>query len=651
VQAAAGAVLVTTLVTTFAAAQTPAGKAPGAPADKSRGAPPAAPLLAPADGVSAAARDIQSVQPSERPFHRYLSLYNVPPEQRVKCWLLVAHHLNDLSRKPFEGQLYFVPDLGPPTPANPRGESSFSLVRFDCREFAADPKVFLKLWEKLGTFDTYYHDKVKAVDRAVTVSESELETVYVPAEAKLERTTTNGGRTHWVRPKGSTDEDDWLWEKGSFKGETKDGLTEGERKKLGLLVPVKRPKRTAAEGPDVDKAPAAEKLALAGHLSYDVNPAAAKAKAAALGEMLVAMSTTEIPCQTPILRADWFFRMTAVQDGEKFGGKAPGYYDFLGLKTQADFEEAVGVDIKRARTTYPEESWCVVNRSAVALNNRRLMRIGRGWWTMDAKENVGKRNYSKVLDTDTKAETFKADIGVGSDDPAVNEFDATEAFGFLPNRHMAWWLANNKKVRQNFAPPEIASDSTAAGTDRRVHINLSCKRCHTEGVQPVKDVIRGRIGPDGGRPLLLKTPDFAAYERARQLYSSDFDTLVGQDQKVYVDAILKGTGLTARQFADAYADFWNRYQETDFDVDRAVLETGVPRQKLLGTLERLAKPPEEGGVGAVDPDLSGLLKALTTDQREDAIRSEKWEEVFPLLMVHLTTGGVPAAEHKAEKEK
>jgi hypothetical protein len=53
----------------------------------------------------------------------------------------------------------------------------------------------------------------------------------------------------------------------------------------------------------------------------------------------------------------------------------------------------------------------------------------------------------------------------------------------------------------------------------------------------------------------------------------------------------------------------------------------------------------------VDPDLSGLLKALTTDQREDAIRSEKWEEVFPLLMVHLTTGGAPAAEHKAEKEK
>ena len=445
-----------------------------------------------------------------------------------------------------------------------------SLLRIDIRDYGWDPKT----WDKLGEFDTYFHVQLQRRQQAV-----------------IKRTTDENGHK-WFR----VGDGDWVLEYQNVNGQ--------------LVQKNKLPEPEKGE----------EVRALAPWLSRS------EIDAKQLGYLAEATQSV-----SPILRADWFLRHTAVQEADKFGGKAPGYYDFLKIANQKDYEEALGLNLKLVRTAFKDETAAAVARSTVALNNRRLLRFGKigggAWFTLDAKENVGKQNYLRVLDTDRKAKTFLELIA------QKDEYTATESFGPLPNGLMIWGLFNNEGEKQTNAPDFIASDGKAPGTDKRVHVNMSCIRCHVDGIQPIKDWVRRLVS----NPLELKTPDYDAFKRARQLYTSDLEGKIKGDQLIYATAVSSASGgMTTEKFARAYALFWARYQETDFDVDRIALETGYTKEMVLKGLDGLVKK-----VGGIDPVVAGLLRAMANNHGgEIPIRSEQWEEVFPVFMTYMR-GAVP----------
>lgn len=500
--------------------------------------------------------------PAEDARHtRYLAIQNFPEAERLDAWRISSVHLNGFSE---ESEMSF-PQFVPGT-AN-------SVLRIDMRNYRSP---FKTQWEKLGEFDPYFH--VRLTPRK--------------ASSKILRMTDAKGHKWFAR----REEDEWELEYEN----TPNGLIRR------AVVP-----EGESEGPG---GPRDNGVALAPWLS------SGDAQAKALAYLVERTQS-----KSPVLKADWFFRHTAVQETDKNGGKMPGYYDFMGFKEQKDYEQAVGFDLKLVRTTFKDETAAAIGRSTVSLNNRRLLRFGKVgggiWWTLDSSENVGKKNYLQVLDTDRKVKTFHDAIA------QKDEFTATESLAHLPNGLLAAWLADNEGKRQNSAPDFIATDGRAPGTDRRVHINMSCIRCHVAGIQPIDDWVRKLVRD----PLELKVADYDDFKRLRQLYVSDLQGKVKADQEIYAKAIAKASGgLSTELFARKYASFWSRYQDEDYDLERISLETGVPRDKLLTALDAITRK-----TGGINPVLAGLLRGLVKGDEALAIRSEQFEEVYPLLMTHL----------------
>lgn len=298
----------------------------------------------------------------------------------------------------------------------------------------------------------------------------------------------------------------------------------------------------------------------------------------------------------PIVRADWFVAQTAIQEGRKVG-----YYDMLGVgKKLADFEKVVGLDRKFAQQL-KKEIQAVVQTSTVALHNRHIIRYqaltGAYWETLDVKENVDVRNGIRLLNGDFT-------------------HDAREVYGTLPNGLFAFFLSDAVGNRANTAPDFIASDGRSGGTDRRVHIGLSCVRCHAPGIQPIdcwaRKLYTGRIQ--------LQAVDLNKYARLRQLYLSDLDGRIRRDQADYAEALKLCNGLTPVENARAYAAAWDRYQEQLVSVADVARETGYSERFVLAAVERhVAK-------GLADPVLTGLVQ-----QPSIPIQRQHYEELQPLL--------------------
>ena len=322
-------------------------------------------------------------------------------------------------------------------------------------------------------------------------------------------------------------------------------------------------------------------------------------------EMTDLIAWTQSPA--PVLRADWFVAYTAVQADRKVG-----YYDLLSLgKKEADFQTLIGADVVKAKAVKKEVA-AAVARSRVTLNNRSMERFptltGAYWRTHDYKTNTFKQNTLRLLDGDTEPP----------------QGDASEQYGTLPNGLFAFWLQNDKGERQDTAPDFIASDGQATGTDRRVHVGLSCIRCHTPGIQPIDDwtrrVYRGAVQ--------LQSPDYEKLKRLQRLYLSDLEGQVKRDQADYAEALRKTNGLTPEVNAKAYARLWDRYVEHDRLPADVARECGVTELTLLASLKAYVKR-----TGQLDPILAGLLQTPPVP-----VRAEHSEEVFPLLMQILGGG-------------
>jgi hypothetical protein len=298
---------------------------------------------------------------------------------------------------------------------------------------------------------------------------------------------------------------------------------------------------------------------------------------------LVALADTQVP----VVRGDWFFIQTAASVNRK-----PGYYDFLGIKDQKDFEALVGFDAKVQDKSNRIELRAAVGYSGVTLQPRAIARYpaidpGGYWKTFDFREASGPHDVLSV---------FLKDI--------EKDFDATEQFGFLPNSFWATALFNKAGQRQDTAPDFIASDSLSRTQDRRVHVNVSCIRCHSNaGLKPVDDWVKKLLDPPPG--LQFATTDYKKVQQFRQQYLKGLDVKLTNDRAVFDDAVKIATGWDSKTYAAKYGAFWERREDARQGyVDLVWIERdlGVPKTTIVKALDGALKS------SALDPTLAVLMK-------------------------------------------
>lgn len=300
--------------------------------------------------------------------------------------------------------------------------------------------------------------------------------------------------------------------------------------------------------------------------------------------------------QVPIVRADWWLYQTGAQKDRK-----AGYYDFLNLgKKRADFQALSVVD-RKAAARLKLDMLAVVGRSSVTLHNREIefqpAFTGAYFASNDFDSNVDKKNPLRLLDGLAKAQAHE---------------------DYLRTPGGLWYVAlfDGEDNRQDTAPDFIASDGKARGTDRRVHVGISCFRCHEEGLRPVNNWMKAIYEP----PFSLDSIDYRTQKRLRVVYLGEMGKLIDDQNRSYAE-VLKGlNGLTPAANARAYADSWDAYELADRDMDAVARELGVEPKLWRERLKRAATANR-----SLDPVLAALYQGLP-------LRFEHLEEVFPVAM-------------------
>jgi hypothetical protein len=344
------------------------------------------------------------------------------------------------------------------------------------------------------------------------------------------------------------------------------------------------------------------------HVRVEVNGKRVNAAAPWLNAESVKAMTALTQSSTYLLRGDWFFAQTAIQADRK-----AGYYDLLGLgKAQKDFDALIGADVEKAEKLRLDVL-AIVARSGVTLNNRSICRVpsltGGYWITDDFKTSVDRQNTLRLFKGD-----FQPPHG-----------DASERYGTLPNGLFAYWLQDAKGVRQDTAPDFIASDAQAPGTDKRVHIGLSCVRCHVEGLRPIDDYARKLYRG----PLQLQSPDYDKVVRLRGQYLTDLDRELVRDRAVFAGAVKECNGMTVAANAKAVGAAWAWYVERSVPASEAAAELGCSEADFVAKLKAYAAKD-----GLIDPVMAGYLATPPLP-----IRREHFEEIYQSLQKAI--GGVP----------
>lgn len=302
---------------------------------------------------------------------------------------------------------------------------------------------------------------------------------------------------------------------------------------------------------------------------------------------------------SPVVRGDWFLWQTSLQVD-----RVPGYYDFIGVKNKKDFDSLVGFDAKLAKSAKRVELLEAVAHSIVTLQPRRIGAFpslsGWYWQTFDSRLAVDENNPLRILNGDHK-------------------FDAQEVFGHGPNGLMIWGLFDAKGDRQDAAPDFIASDATAPGTDRRVHVNLSCVRCHGQnsGINPVDGWARNLFTGD----LRLQSPDYEKLKELRQKYLRDLESPIEDSRRIYARAIAQATGgMKAMELSSAYGQAFANY-DTPVSLERAARDAGLTPEDFQNRIKTYLLK-----TGSVDTVVAGFL-----GKRKGGIPPVQYHEAIPII--------------------
>lgn len=306
--------------------------------------------------------------------------------------------------------------------------------------------------------------------------------------------------------------------------------------------------------------------------------------------------------KAPIVRGEWFLWQTAVQSDRN-----PGYYDFLGIKDKKSFDDLVGFDAKLAAKAKRLELLEAVANSTVTLQPRRIGAFpaisGWYWQTFDSRTATDDHNPLRILNGGFK-------------------FDAQEVFGHLPNGLPVWGLFDDKGQRQDAAPDFVASDATAHGTDRRVHVGMSCVRCHAPNgmVNPVDGWARNLFQGD----LKLQSPDYEKLKELRQKYLRDLEGPLEDARRTYSRAILQATGMKPAEFGAAYGQAFAAY-DSPVSLERAARDVGLTPEEFQKRLRAYLLK-----TGSVDTVSAAFLGA-----RRGGIGTLQYHEQFSSMMLAL----------------
>lgn len=348
----------------------------------------------------------------------------------------------------------------------------------------------------------------------------------------------------------------------------------------------------------------------------------------------------------PVVRADWFVWQTAV------GIRSPGYYEFLGIKNEKDFDDAVGFNAASLKK-FPMFLREAMSESAVSTERvRRIDAVGviGGWYffTSDLKEDPDAPGYGADSNPLLRlGEKF--------------EYDGRESLANLPNGLQASGaFQGNRKVKNDkgelvskqgqlakFVPTELAADSTkpAHSNDHRIHVDLGCVRCHGPfgGYQPIDGFVRGTTALPGG----IKSPDIKEISKLRFLYQRPMEFALESARMTYQRATGECTGKTVEQMSELYRKLYEDY-DRPLSVDDLCLEVGAPKDEFLKKLRlKASRGPEvstvlNAFVGPQSKEEYDLLKSKGAPVAPIYVPPKRLprivaHEIFPEAMVHWTT--------------
>jgi hypothetical protein len=320
-----------------------------------------------------------------------------------------------------------------------------------------------------------------------------------------------------------------------------------------------------------------------------------------------------VDSRSPIIQADWFLVQISRQIDLNGNESKIGYYDFLQVKNQDDFDKLVGFNAKVSRDfgreyvfSFPRGDLSEQNRAAFALRA-----VGGTYYiTLDFKSSIGKQNVVNFpLQGDAQP-------------------DAHENITPLPNRLHAYGLFNAKdRTRQSSAPDFISANDSPLhqGRDFRIHVGLGCIECHVKGgLQDLKkDWFRGTINP----PLKLQEDDPVRFEQFRRQVFSTFDAQINRDRDEYETAVLETTGKTVAESAKEVSRAFYWYSERKVGKAEIAIELGVSEEDVVRGLKafELHTGFKQFRV------LQGLLK-----EPEVPLRVTQWEESIDVIAPFIT---------------
>ncbi len=313
----------------------------------------------------------------------------------------------------------------------------------------------------------------------------------------------------------------------------------------------------------------------------------------------------------PILRADNFVWQTAIQ-----ADRVVGYYSLLGVKNQKDFERLIGFDRKTSED-FTRELLAIADKSGVSRAARRLARFektgGAYWLTFDNRVATGQNNPQRVLNDEFR-------------------FAASETYGHLANGLWAVGLFDNQGNRQDSAPDFVGGDKHSHNNDARIHIFLSCVRCHVDGgMQDIHDWARRTFRP----PTPLQSPDYQAVLDARRKYLRHLEPFLAGDRLRYATALHECNGMTPEAYAAALAKYYASI-DRPVSLERAAEDLDTTPEFLVKMLRKNAEKRPDGKDG---PGNDTVLAPFARPAKEiETIPLEQWWEALPLA--HLALRGL-----------
>lgn len=333
----------------------------------------------------------------------------------------------------------------------------------------------------------------------------------------------------------------------------------------------------------------------------------------------------------PLVRGDWLFDQLSIDAERKVG-----YSAFLGVKDEKDFDALVGRLTAEQRKLFPkasrEAAVKVKGKSPTHAWRRIDVEAAAGgpyWRTSDNREAVDDRDPARVL-----LDGFK--------------YEGRESLGHLPNGLLAAGaFAGNfnfeKEVlkrdkadvkegtRADVAPDFLASDGFAPDTDKRIHVGMSCWRCHVEGIRDMTGFVRTNTQPPNAIQF-VKPEEQKAFTH---LYFSDIEDAVTVSRTIHAKAILKATtmtgvdpqgkqvevvkGLTMAQESALIGKKWRKYAHAEVDLNYAARDLGLTPGQTVTALKNIKVT-----TGQLDFELDNLISGNLP------LTIRQWERLYPL---------------------